>query len=196
MGGHQRGRPDGGARPAAGVGARVTARWWSRWMRAVPPRRPACDPGTWWRSSGGATVQDADEFQARLRGYPARAPVPLLLWRDGHRLAVTVIPAEFSPQQVDALAWDRLGLRLTPSRGTLAVSGVRPGSQAEAIRPRTRRPPRPAEQRRTGLTGRLPGGAGLGPARALGAAGGQAWGSELPRHIPPVGSRWTRSPRV
>ena len=104
-------------------------------VESVDPGSPAAQagvqPGDVVAELGGSEVQDADEFQARLRGYPTRAPVPLLLWRGGHRLSVTLIPVELSPQQVDALAWDRLGLRLTPSRGTLAVSAVRPGSQAE-----------------------------------------------------------------
>ena len=82
---------------------------------------------------GGSPVQDADEFQARLRGYPTRAQMPLVLWRNGHTLSVTLTPVELSAEQVDALAWDRLGLRLTPSRGTLAVSAVRAGSQAEGF---------------------------------------------------------------
>jgi serine protease Do len=80
---------------------------------------------------GGSPVQDADEFQARVRGYPARAAMPLLLWRNGQQFSVTITPSEFPPAQADAFAWDRLGLRLAPSRGTLAVSSVRNESQAE-----------------------------------------------------------------
>jgi Do/DeqQ family serine protease len=82
---------------------------------------------------GGSPVQDADEFQARLRGYPARAQMPLQLFRDGHMLEVTVTPTEFPAEQADAFAWDRLGLRLTPSRGTLAVSAVRKDGQADGF---------------------------------------------------------------
>ena len=80
---------------------------------------------------GGTPVQDADEFQARLRGYPARAPMPLVVWRDRRTVAVTVTPAEFPAERIDAFAWDRLGLRLTPVRGALAVSAVRERSQAD-----------------------------------------------------------------
>ena len=82
---------------------------------------------------GGSPVQDADEFQARLRGYPARAPMPLVLFRDGHMVEVTVTPTEFPAEQADAFAWDRLGLRLAPSRGTLAVSAVRKDGQADGF---------------------------------------------------------------
>jgi len=82
---------------------------------------------------GGSPVQDADEFQARLRGYPAKAVLPLVLWREGRSRAVTVTPAEFPAQQADAFAWDRLGLRVQPARGALAVSAVRAQSQAEAF---------------------------------------------------------------
>ncbi|HVP60890.1 MAG TPA: trypsin-like peptidase domain-containing protein [Myxococcaceae bacterium] len=90
-------------------------------------------PGDVVAELGGTPVQGADEFQARLRGYPAKAAMPVLLWREGRQLTVTVTPAEFPSQQADAFAWDRLGLRLQPARGTLAVSAVRAQSQAEAF---------------------------------------------------------------
>ena len=90
-------------------------------------------PGDVVAELGGTPVQDTDELQARLRGYPARAAMPLVLWREGQRVEVTVTPTEFPSEQADAFAWDRLGLRLTPSRGTLAVSAVRAQSQAEAF---------------------------------------------------------------
>ena len=117
---------------------------------------------------GGSPVQDADELQARLRGYPAKAAIPLVLWRDGRKIPLTLTPVEFSAQQMDALAWDRLGLKLVPSRGTLAVSSVRPGSQAEGFGIERGDLDRPAEQRRAGLGGDVPGGARLGPERTLG----------------------------
>jgi serine protease Do len=82
---------------------------------------------------GGSPVQDADEFQARVRGYPARAAMPLLLWRNGQQISVTVTPTEFPSDRADAFAWDRLGLRLASSRGALAVSAVRNESQAEGF---------------------------------------------------------------
>ena len=80
---------------------------------------------------GGSPVQDADEFQARVHGYPARAAMPLVLWRDGRKLTATVTPVEYPPDRADALAWDRLGLRLGPSGRTLAVAAVRAQSQAD-----------------------------------------------------------------
>jgi len=90
-------------------------------------------PGDIVAELGGSPVQDTDEFLARVRGYPARAAMPLVLWREGKRLEVTVTPVEFPSEQADSFAWDRLGLRLTPSRGTLAVSAVRAQSQAEGF---------------------------------------------------------------
>ncbi|RPH71226.1 MAG: PDZ domain-containing protein [Myxococcaceae bacterium] len=90
-------------------------------------------PGDVVAELGGTPVQDTDELQARLRGYPARAAMPLVLWREGRRVEVTVTPTGFPSEQADAFAWDRLGLRLTPSRGTLTVSAVRAQSQAEAF---------------------------------------------------------------
>ena len=106
-------------------------------VESVDPASPAAaagvQPGDVVAELGGSPVQDADELQARLRGYPAKAAIPLVLWRDGRKVPLTLTPVEFSAQQMDALAWERLGLRLVPSRGTLAVSAVRPGSQAEGF---------------------------------------------------------------
>jgi serine protease Do len=83
---------------------------------------------------GGSAVADGDDFEARLRGYPAKEPVGLLLWREGRSQNLTVTPVEFPAAQADALAWDRLGLRLAENgRGALGVTAVRPGSQAARI---------------------------------------------------------------
>ena len=56
-----------------------------------------------------------------------------MLWRDGHQIPVTLIPVEFPATQADAFAWNRLGVKLEPSRGTLAVSSVRSDSQADGF---------------------------------------------------------------
>jgi Do/DeqQ family serine protease len=82
---------------------------------------------------GGSAVEGGDDFEARLRGYPAKAPVGLQVWREGREHKISLTPVEFPPAQADALAWDRLGLRLAQGRVGLAVTGVRPGSQAAAI---------------------------------------------------------------
>jgi serine protease Do len=106
-------------------------------VESVDPGSPAAAaavrPGDIVAELGGSPVLDADEFQAKVRGYPAKAPMPLVISRQGQKLEVTVTPSEFPSQQADAYAWDRLGLRLTPSRGTLAVSAVRARSQAEGF---------------------------------------------------------------
>ncbi|HTS80237.1 MAG TPA: trypsin-like peptidase domain-containing protein [Myxococcaceae bacterium] len=96
-----------------------------------PAESAGVQPGDVLAELGGTPVQDADELQAKLRGYPARASIPLLLWRNGQRLRATVTPVEFPSKQADSFAWDRLGLRLTPSRGTLGVAAVRESSQAD-----------------------------------------------------------------
>src|SRR5215470_9358453 len=106
-------------------------------VESVDPESPAAaagmQSGDIVAELGGTPVQDADEFQARLRGYPAKAAMPLVLVRDGQKLTVTITPVEFPSTQADAFAWDRLGLRLAPSRGTLAVSAVRTESQADGF---------------------------------------------------------------
>ena len=103
-----------------------------------PAAAAGVQPGDVVVEIGGSPVQDVDDFQARLRGYPARAAMPLVLSRDRRKVVVTVTPAEFPAERADAFAWDRLGLRLSPARGALAVSAVRERSQADAVRHRPR----------------------------------------------------------
>jgi S1-C subfamily serine protease len=106
-------------------------------VESVDPGSPAAaagvQPGDIVAELGGSPVQDAEEFQAKVRGYPAKAAMPLVLVRQGKKLEVTVTPSEFPSQQADAYAWDRLGLRLEPSGGRLAVSAVRAQSQADGF---------------------------------------------------------------
>jgi serine protease Do len=98
---------------------------------ASPAAQAGVRPGDVVAELGGSPVQDSDEFLARVRGYPAKAAMPLVLWRDGRKVGVTVTPAEFPAERADAFAWDRLGLRVEASRGTLAVAEVRAQSQAD-----------------------------------------------------------------
>jgi len=98
-----------------------------------PAAKAGVQPGDVVAELAGTPVQNADELDARLRGYPAHAPLGLLVWRDGKTFPVTVTPVEFPPELADGLAWDRLGLRLAPGRSSLVVAAVRQGSQAANI---------------------------------------------------------------
>jgi Do/DeqQ family serine protease len=82
---------------------------------------------------GGSRISDAEDFDTRVRGYPARSAFPLVLFHDGAMRTLQVTPVEFPPRLVESLAWERLGLRVKDSRGALAISGVRPGSAAQEI---------------------------------------------------------------
>ncbi|WP_141323822.1 trypsin-like peptidase domain-containing protein [Myxococcus sp. AB025B] len=82
---------------------------------------------------GGSRIQDAEDFDTRVRGYPARSAFALVLFREGASRTVQVTPSEFPARMVEALAWDRLGLRVKESRGVLMLSGVRGGSAAAEV---------------------------------------------------------------
>ncbi|WP_002639428.1 trypsin-like peptidase domain-containing protein [Myxococcus hansupus] len=82
---------------------------------------------------GGSRIQDAEDFDTRVRGYPARSAFPVVLFREGGLRTVQVTPVEFPARMVEGLAWERLGLRVKELRGMLAVSGVRQGSAAADI---------------------------------------------------------------
>jgi serine protease Do len=78
----------------------------------------------------GSPVEDVGDLDARLRGYPARTSFALGVFRGGHELTLTVTPEKFPATLVDALGWERLGLKVSTARGGLVVVGVRRGSQA------------------------------------------------------------------
>jgi serine protease Do len=82
---------------------------------------------------GGSRISDAEDYVTRARGYPARAAFPLVLFREGGQRTLQVTPVEFPPQLVEALVWNRLGLRVKPTRGAMAVQAVRPGSAANEV---------------------------------------------------------------
>ncbi|MFL5356226.1 trypsin-like peptidase domain-containing protein [Archangium sp.] len=82
---------------------------------------------------GGSRISDAEDYVTRAQGYPARAAFPLAVFREGGQRALQVTPVEFPPQLVEALVWNRLGLRVKPTRGAMAVQAVRPGSAADEV---------------------------------------------------------------
>jgi serine protease Do len=82
---------------------------------------------------GGSRISDAEDFDTRARGYPARSAFPLVLFRDGGLRTLQVTPAEFPARLIESLAWDRLGLRVKETRGVVVISGVRPGSVAQEV---------------------------------------------------------------
>ncbi|HVE84212.1 MAG TPA: trypsin-like peptidase domain-containing protein [Myxococcales bacterium] len=81
----------------------------------------------------GTPVDDPEDFDVRLRSYPAGAQIPLGVFRDGKLAQVGVTAQEFPARLADSLSWDRLGLRVKPGGGGMAVSAVRPGTAAARI---------------------------------------------------------------
>jgi serine protease Do len=82
---------------------------------------------------GGSRISDAEDFDTRVRGYPARSAFAMVLFRDGATRTLQVTPVEFPPRLIESLAWERLGLRVKDGKSGLAISGVRPGSAAQEI---------------------------------------------------------------
>ncbi len=82
---------------------------------------------------GGSRISDAEDYITRARGYPARASFPLVVFREGGQRTLQVTPTEFPPQLVEALGWNRLGLKVKPVRDALRIQAVRPGSAADQV---------------------------------------------------------------
>ncbi len=82
---------------------------------------------------GGSQVENAEDFEVRMRGYPAKTPVALTLFRNGQSVEASFEAQQFPPRLADSLAWDRLGLRLKAGQGGMVVTAVRPGTAAARI---------------------------------------------------------------
>jgi serine protease Do len=82
---------------------------------------------------GGSRISDADDFDTRVRGYPARSAFPLTVWRQGALRTLQVTPVEFPPRLIETFAWDQLGLRVKETRGAMAIAAVRPESVAQEV---------------------------------------------------------------
>jgi Do/DeqQ family serine protease len=82
---------------------------------------------------GGSRISDAEDFDTRVRGYPARSTFPLTIWRQGALRTLQVSPVEFPPRLIETFAWDQLGLRVKEARGVMTISAVRPDSVAQEV---------------------------------------------------------------
>ncbi|MFT3835536.1 MAG: trypsin-like peptidase domain-containing protein [Myxococcaceae bacterium] len=83
---------------------------------------------------GTTQVENDEDFRERMKGYPAKTPLPLTIFRNGATVNVSLNPVEFPAKLVDSLAWDRLGLRMkSAGKGGMQITAVRPGSSAARI---------------------------------------------------------------
>jgi serine protease Do len=82
---------------------------------------------------GGTRVDGAEDFDTRVRGYTARASFPVTVFREGAERSVSLTAVEFPRALADALAWDRLGLKVREQDRALLITGVRRGSPADEV---------------------------------------------------------------
>ena len=83
---------------------------------------------------GTTQVEDADDFQSRVRGFTAKSPIRLQVFRGGGPLETSLVPVEFPPELVDATVWERLGVRLKSMQGVgMVIGSVRPGSVSAQV---------------------------------------------------------------
>lgn len=81
----------------------------------------------------GTPVQDAQDFNAQLRSYPAQSAISLSINRRGNNKTISITSIEFPVQLLENRAWERLGIRLKPGQGGLVIAAVRSGSPAAEI---------------------------------------------------------------
>lgn len=107
-------------------------------VSAVEPASPAAAAGVRkgdvLEAVGDASVESVAEYRFRVRDAPLGAPVRLQLSRAGKRLAVQVRSVELSPERVESLVAERVGLTVGEERlrdgKVLAARSVRKGSPA------------------------------------------------------------------
>jgi S1-C subfamily serine protease len=69
-----------------------------------------------------------------VRGFTAKSPIRVQLFRGGQTLDTILTPVEFPADLVDATVWDRLGVRLKPMQGAgMVISAVKPGSVSAQV---------------------------------------------------------------
>ncbi len=107
-------------------------------VSAVEPGSPAAQAGVQRGDIvtlvGTTQVENEEDFRERMKGYPAKTPLALSVFRDGQTVAINLLPVEFPAKLVEQLAWDRLGMRLKGAgRVGMTITAVRPGSQAARI---------------------------------------------------------------
>ena len=106
-------------------------------VAAVEPGSPAEQAGVQrgdvLAEMGGSRISDSEDFDTRVRGYPARSVFPLTVWRQGALRTLQVTPVEFPPQLIETFAWEQLGLKVKENRGAIAISSVRPESVAQEV---------------------------------------------------------------
>ena len=84
-------------------------------------------------SVSGTPVNGDDDFDARMRGYPAKSSMTVEVFRDGKNEKLTLTPIEFPAAKAETLGWDRLGIRVGKASAEFAglpIAAVRAGSPA------------------------------------------------------------------
>ena len=107
-------------------------------VAAVEPRSPAAEAqlarGDVVTRVDGQPVASRDEFESRVDDRGPGERVRLTVVREeGSEREVTLVVAEFPDADADALAWDRIGIRIDEDADGLVVSSVRRGSPAARI---------------------------------------------------------------
>jgi serine protease Do len=81
----------------------------------------------------GAGVGSPEEYDQRLRNQAEDASISLRLLREGREHRVTVQARPFPPERADALAWQAIGVKVSPGNQGMLIVGVRPQSPANRI---------------------------------------------------------------
>lgn len=80
----------------------------------------------------GQRVRDRAEFDDRLAGAGVGTPIRLTVDRGDERLNLTIVAKAYSNEQIDEIAWRRMGLRVdeAPRGGAVMIQEVRSRSHA------------------------------------------------------------------
>ncbi len=93
--------------------------------RGSPAEASGLAPGDVVTQVGTTQLEDADDWKSRMKSFPAKAPMKLLVFRGGKVFETTVTPVEFPSQLVDAAVWERLGIRVKPTTNGMQITAIR-----------------------------------------------------------------------
>jgi S1-C subfamily serine protease len=101
--------------------------------KSSPAERAGLRRGDIVAEVGGSRVTDREDFDVRMRGYPAKTPITMNVFRDGRLVPLTVVPVEFPSGLAESIFWDRAGLKVRAVEGGLTILDVRKGARADRI---------------------------------------------------------------
>jgi S1-C subfamily serine protease len=98
-----------------------------------PGDRAGLQPGDVILAVDGRPIASADEWESRLHDTPIGHILQFKIFRQGKHLTISLPAEPMSNKETDALAWNRIGLRVAKAQSAVRVTAIRGGSPGHAL---------------------------------------------------------------